>query len=75
MIQPLVFTLISHNTDIERKSGVFGVGSSFQVIGNLCGSVSAGYIVSNYGVRLPFVAAGFLFIIVVIISKVGLKGK
>ncbi|MFA5804810.1 MAG: MFS transporter [Melioribacteraceae bacterium] len=75
LIQPLVFTLVSYNTDDNRKAGVFGVGSSFQVIGNLFGSVSAGYIVAEFGLRFPFVAAGLLFIIVVTISKIGLKGK
>jgi MFS family permease len=67
LIQPLVFTLISYNTDAERKAGVFGIGSSFQVAGNLVGSVSAGYIVSNWGLRFPFLTAGILFTIVVLI--------
>ena len=73
LIQPLVFTLVSHNTDDNRKAGVFGVGSSFQVIGNLFGSVSAGYIVSEFGLRFPFVAAGILFFLVIFIVLFGLK--
>lgn len=73
LIQPLVFTLVSHNTDNNRKAGVFGVGSSFQVIGNLFGSVSAGYIVSEFGLRFPFVTAGILFLSVIFIALFGLK--
>ena len=73
LIQPLVFTLVSHNTDINRKAGVFGVGSSFQVIGNLFGSVSAGYIVYQFGLSFPFIAAGILFLLVIFVASFGIK--
>ena len=73
IILPSVFTLISNSTDSERKAGIFGISSSFQLVGNQAGSVSAGYFLSSLGLRFPFIAAGVLFFLSIPITVFGLK--
>lgn len=73
LMLPLIFTIMTYNTENIRKAGVFGVGSSFQTFGNLAGSIVSGIIVASLGVSFPFVAAGLLFLFVIPISKFGLK--
>lgn len=52
---------------------MFGVGSSFQIAGNLIGSALSGVLVAGLGVSSPFVAAGLVFLFVIPIYKLGLK--
>lgn len=73
LMLPLIYTLLTINTESDRKAGVFGVGSSFQTVGNLLGSAFSGVIVASLGVSAPFVAAGLVFLFAIPISKLGLK--
>ena len=67
IILPLIFSLMSYETDNERKAGVMGVGSSFQMVGNLVGPISAGYIISAFGVKFPFIFSGAVLLIAIVI--------
>ena len=69
IILPLVYSLISFETCSERKAGVMGVGSSFQMIGNLLGPVVAGYLVFAFGIGFPFIASGSILLIAIFIYK------
>lgn len=73
LILPLIFTLISNHTEQERKAGVFGLGSSFMIVGNFGGSIVAGYIVSLIGLSFPFIAAGLLFFLILPVIRYSLK--
>ena len=64
---PLLFTIISNNTASDRKSGVMGIGSSFQILGNIGGLVLSGIVASSFGLLVPFAIAGTVFIILIII--------
>jgi len=75
LILPIVYTLISSNTESDRKAGVFGISSNFQVVGNLSAAIASGYLVSNFGLRFPFIAAGLLFLLFLPIYKFWLKEK
>jgi MFS transporter, DHA1 family, multidrug resistance protein len=70
LMLPLGFTLISSNTESDRKAGIIGVGSSLQIIGNLAGSITAGYIVSSFGIGIPFIISGSLFLIIVLLFAI-----
>lgn len=75
LILPLIYTLLTNNTESDRKAGVFGIGSSFQIIGNLVGSAFSGLIVASCGISAPFIVAGLLFLFVIPISILELKMK
>ncbi len=73
LILPLIYTILTRNIDRERKSGIFGIGSSFSTVGSLSGSILSGIVVSNMGAAFPFAVSAFLFLFVVPISILGLK--
>lgn len=73
LMLPLIYTLLTQNIENERKAGVFGIGSNFQIVGNLLGSAISGMLVAGLGVGVPFVAAGLVFLFVIPISKFGLR--
>ena len=61
-LMPLLFTRISNNVAKERRGGVMGVGSSFQVMGNLVGPLFGGYAGAVIGFSFSFVITGAIFI-------------
>lgn len=69
VVLPLVYSLISFETAPERKAGVIGVGSSFQMIGNLFGPVLAGYLAFAFGIGFPFIASGSILLMAIFIYK------
>lgn len=73
LMLPLIYTLLTINTESDRKAGVFSIGSNFQIVGNLLGSAFSGVLVAGLGLSAPFVAAGLVFLFVIPISKLGLK--
>lgn len=76
IIVPLLFTRMNSLTEKERQGGMLGIASSFQILGNLLGPVSAGLLVSLIGLRLPFaIAGGLFFIIVMLVSFFNVKDE
>ncbi|NUM71290.1 MAG: MFS transporter [Ignavibacteriaceae bacterium] len=69
IILPAMFTNISRNTTAERKGGVLGIGTSFQTLGTILGSVLSGGMVSMMGFEIPFILVGVLFMLLVIPGK------
>jgi len=67
-LTPVLFTALSKKVVLQRKAGVMGIGSSFQILGNMIGPVSSGYIGAMFGVRYSFILAGIIFIFITMIS-------
>jgi DHA1 family multidrug resistance protein-like MFS transporter len=67
-LAPLLFTAISNNVPSERKGGVLGVGSSFQILGNMIGPVLGGFSAGLLGLRISFVITGLFFLVITLIS-------
>lgn len=70
IILPLVYSLMSDSTNHERKSGIMGIGSNFQMAGNLIGPLAAGYFVLMFGISFSFVLSGIILACAIIIYKV-----
>lgn len=67
-LTPVLFTALSKKVVMQRKAGVMGIGSSFQILGNMIGPVSSGFIGAIFGVRYSFVFAGIIFLLITLIS-------
>ncbi len=72
-VQPLLFTIISSYISAERKGGVLGVATSFQILGNIVGPITAGIIAGILGLRFSFIIASFLFLMVTITAFISIK--
>lgn len=69
IVLPLVYSLMSEFTVEERKAGVMGIGSSFQMTGNLLGPLAAGYIASLFGLHFSFVLSGIILATGILLFK------
>lgn len=74
-ITSLLFTKISNNVSKDRRGGVMGIGSSFQVMGNLIGPLLGGYAGAVIGFQFSFIVTGFIFLVIAIISLLSLKSN
>lgn len=72
-LMPLLFTSISNRVSFERKGGVLGVASSFQILGNMTGPLLGGFSAGLLGVRFSFVMAGLIFLILAVITLFKIK--
>lgn len=70
---PLLFTAISKNVSKDRRGGVMGVSSSFQIIGNLVGPLFGGYAGAVIGFSFSFLITGFIFLIIAIAGIIYLR--
>lgn len=65
---PLLFTAISNNVIVDRRGGVLGVASSFQILGNMVGPILGGYSAALLGLRPSFIIAGAFFLLISLIA-------
>ncbi len=72
-LSPLLFTAISNNVPTERKGGILGVGSSFQILGNMVGPVLGGFSAGFLGLRISFAITGLFFLVITAISYFKIK--
>ena len=72
-LSPLLFTAISNNVPSERKGGVLGVGSSFQILGNMVGPVLGGFSAGLLGLRVSFAITALVFLSITLISLLKVK--
>jgi predicted MFS family arabinose efflux permease len=72
-LMPLLFTRISNNVNKERRGGVLGIGSSFQVMGNLVGPLLGGYAGATIGFSYSFIFTGAIFLLIAIAGYLSLK--
>ncbi|MEJ5306295.1 MAG: MFS transporter [Ignavibacteria bacterium] len=57
---PVLYTLVSINSPIQRRGGIMGIASSAQVLGNLLGPTLSGMIASQIGIRPIFLVSAFI---------------
>lgn len=72
-LMPLLFTRISNNVNKDRRGGVLGIGSSFQVLGNLVGPLLGGYAGATIGFSLSFLFTGSVFLLIALAGYANLK--
>jgi MFS transporter, DHA1 family, multidrug resistance protein len=72
-LSPLLFTAISNNVSSDRKGGVLGVGSSFQILGNMVGPVLGGFSAGFLGLRISFAITALIFLTITLISFLKVK--
>lgn len=72
-LMPLLFTRISNNTNKDRRGGVLGIGSSFQVMGNLIGPLLGGYAGATIGFSYSFIFTGAIFLLIALAGYANLK--
>jgi MFS transporter, DHA1 family, multidrug resistance protein len=63
-----IYAWIGKSVEDERKGAIFGVTSSFQILGIMLGSVASGSIASAAGFRFPFALAGVTLIGVAVVA-------
>lgn len=73
IIIPVLFTALSKDIPEVRKGGIMGIGSSFQILGNMIGPVTAGTLAAMIGLRPTFLFAGIIFISIGLFSNFRLK--
>ncbi len=61
---PLLFTKISNSVSFDRKGGVLGVASSFQILGNMSGPILGGYAAGIFGIKASFFLTGAIFFLI-----------
>jgi DHA1 family multidrug resistance protein-like MFS transporter len=72
-LMPLLFTRISNNVNKDRRGGVLGIGSSFQVMGNLVGPLLGGYAGAAIGFSYSFFFTAAVFLLIAIAGYASLK--
>ena len=72
-LSPLLFTLISNEASQERKGGLLGVATSFQILGNMSGPILSGFIAASLGFRFPFIITGSVFLLISLITALRIK--
>jgi DHA1 family multidrug resistance protein-like MFS transporter len=72
-LMPLLFTRISNNVNKDRRGGVLGIGSSFQVMGNLIGPLLGGYAGATIGFSYSFFFTGAIFLLIALAGYISLK--
>lgn len=72
-LMPLLFTRISNNVNKDRRGGVLGIGSSFQVMGNLIGPLLGGYAGATIGFSYSFFFTGAIFLLIAFAGYLSLK--
>lgn len=72
-LSPLLFTVISNHVPFERKGGILGIGSSFQIFGNMTGPVLGGFSAGYLGLRISFAITAILFLLITMISLLKIK--
>lgn len=69
VILPVIYARMSLLVSNERKGGILGVGSSFQILGIMLGSLFSGGLVSMIGLHAAFLAAGGIFLLNSLIAR------
>lgn len=65
---PVLYTLVSLNTPLERRGGIMGIASSAQILGNLVGPSLSGITASQMGIRPVFIISGLILLIIGVMS-------
>lgn len=63
IVLPIIYTLMGDKIESISKAGVMGIGSSFQMIGNLVGPSITGFFVINSNINFSFINSGIILIL------------
>lgn len=74
LVFPYLFTLVAEHAGEANKSGMMGISSSFQTLGNFTGPLISGYLVPLIGLRGGFVLSGAMFIATALFAKRSRRG-
>ncbi|MCI0707511.1 MAG: MFS transporter, partial [Ignavibacteriae bacterium] len=66
---PALYSYISKNTPLERRGSIMGIASSGNILANMIGPPTGGYIASHLGVRELFFVTGGLLLASVIFLR------
>lgn len=69
VLMPATFTAVSYFSPSDRKGGVVGVASSFQILGNMLGPLLSSGITQILGIRFLFLIASVSFISIALLTK------
>ena len=72
-LMPLLFTSISKNVEKNRRGGVMGIGSSFQILGNLIGPLLGGFAGATIGFDVSFIFTASIFLFISLFGYLLLK--
>jgi MFS transporter, DHA1 family, multidrug resistance protein len=65
---PTLYSYVTKNTVAERRGGIIGIASSFNVLAAMIGPPLGGYIAANVGLRQNFfITGGILFSAVIVV--------
>ncbi len=70
---PVLYTLVSLNSPIERRGGIMGIASSAQILGNMLGPSLSGMLASQFGIRPVFFISGIILLIIANVSQKKIK--
>ncbi len=65
---PVLYTLVSLNSPVERRGGIMGIASSAQILGNLIGPSLSGLTASQIGIRPVFIISGMILFVIANLS-------
>jgi MFS transporter, DHA1 family, multidrug resistance protein len=65
---PLMFTTVSLNINVERRGGILGIATSFQILGNMIGPILGGAAAAAFGLRINFLLTGVIFLLIAAVS-------
>jgi len=68
-ILPTLFSYVSKNTELSRRGGVMGIASSFQLLANMVGPTSGGFIAAQLGLRETFLVTGGILAAAVVLVR------
>ena len=63
---PTLYSYISKNSILERRGGIMGIASSFNILANMIGPLAGGFIAAHVGLRQNFFITGGLLILAVV---------
>ncbi|HLF19721.1 MAG TPA: MFS transporter, partial [Bacteroidota bacterium] len=65
---PTLYSYVSKNSILERRGGIMGIASSFNILANMIGPPAGGFIAAHIGLRQNFfITGGFLMLAVVFV--------
>ena len=66
---PALYSYISKNASLERRGGIMGIASSGNILANIIGPPTGGYIGSHLGLREVFFVTGGLLLVAVVFLR------
>jgi len=66
---PTLYSYVSKNTSLERRGGIMGIASSFNILANMVGPPAGGLIAAHVGLRHNFFITGGMLLVSTLLVK------